>query len=53
VASRIESLNKQFGTEVLVSSATHALLQEPSRLTPMTTVRVKGRSAEVEVFRLG
>jgi adenylate cyclase len=52
VASRIESLNKQFASEILVSGATRALLQQPAALTRMTTMRVKGRSAEVEVFRL-
>jgi adenylate cyclase len=53
VASRIEALNKQFGTHVLVSGTTRALLQHPQRLTAMPAVRVKGRNAEVEVFSLG
>ena len=53
VASRIETLNKQFGTEVLVSGATRALLQDAQHLLrPMPAVRVKGRAAEVEVFAL-
>jgi len=52
VASRIEALNKQFGTHILVSGATRALLQRPQGLIPMPAVRVKGRSAEVEVFAL-
>ena len=53
VASRIEALNKQFGTEVLVSGATRALLQDAQHLLrPMPAVRVKGRAAEVEVFAL-
>jgi class 3 adenylate cyclase len=53
VASRIESLNKQFGTEVLLSGATRALLAAPPPLVAMPSVRVKGRTAEVEVFGLG
>ena len=53
VASRIESLNKQFGTEILVSGATRALLRKPAALTRLTRMQVKGRSAEVEVFTLG
>jgi adenylate cyclase len=52
VASRIETLNKQFGTHVLVSGTTRALLQDAHGLTPMPAVRVKGRAAEVEVFAL-
>lgn len=52
VASRLEALNKQFGTQVLVSGSTRALLQHSPALTPMPTLRVKGRTAEVEVFAL-
>jgi len=52
VASRIESLNKTFGSHILISGATRDLLQVPVPLQPLPTVRVKGRSAEVEVYRL-
>jgi class 3 adenylate cyclase len=52
VASRIEALNKHFGTEVLVSGTTRSLLQHPQQLTAMPAVRVKGRAAEVDVFSL-
>ena len=52
VASRIEALNKHFGTHVLVSGTTRALLQQTHGLTAMPSVMVKGRSAEVEVFSL-
>ncbi len=52
VASRIEALNKQFGTQILISSTTRALLREDRNLTAMPAVRVKGRAADVEVFSL-
>ncbi|MCP5261242.1 MAG: adenylate/guanylate cyclase domain-containing protein [Rhodoferax sp.] len=52
VASRIESLNKQLGSHILVSGTTYALLREPMALQALPAVRVKGRSAEVEVYRL-
>lgn len=52
VASRIEALNKTFGTQVLVSGSTRALLQQTHGLNAMPSVMVKGRSAEVEVFSL-
>jgi class 3 adenylate cyclase len=52
VASRIESLNKQFGSHILVSGATRDQLREPVALQALPAVRVKGRSAEVEVYRL-
>ena len=50
VASRIQSLNKEFGTRLLVSGATRAQLADTSRLKALPTVRVKGRQAEVEVY---
>jgi adenylate cyclase len=52
VASRIESLNKVFGSTILVSGTTRDLLADRSGLQPLDATRVKGRSAEVEVYRL-
>jgi adenylate cyclase len=52
VASRIQALNKDFGTQMLVSGATRARLSSTAGLESLPAVRVKGRSAEVEVFAL-
>ncbi len=52
VASRIESLNKVFGSTILVSGSTRDLLTDRSGLQALEATRVKGRSAEVEVYRL-
>ncbi|HRI18383.1 MAG TPA: adenylate/guanylate cyclase domain-containing protein, partial [Burkholderiaceae bacterium] len=52
VASRIQALNKEFGTQALVSEATRSRLTSTDRLEALPAVRVKGRSAEVEVFAL-
>jgi len=52
LASRIQSLNKEFGTDVLVSGATRARLNGVFNLRPLPAVRVKGKSAEVEVYAL-
>jgi adenylate cyclase len=52
VASRIQALNKEFGTEMLVSSATRARLASVERLEAIPAVLVKGRVAEVSVFSL-
>jgi len=52
VASRIQSLNKEFGTRILVSEATRALLTKARALSALHAVRVKGRAAEVEVYAL-
>jgi class 3 adenylate cyclase len=52
LASRIQALNKEFGTQMLVSGATHSRLASTAGLEAMPTVRVKGRSAEVSVFAI-
>jgi adenylate cyclase len=52
LASRIQALNKDFGTQMLVSGATQARLASAAGLEAMPAVRVKGRSAEVSVFAL-
>jgi adenylate cyclase len=52
LASRMQSLNKEFGTHTLVSGATQARLASAAGLEPLAAVRVKGRSAEVSVFSL-
>jgi adenylate cyclase len=53
VASRIESLNKELGTHILVSGATRDQLADAGDLHLMHATKVKGRSAEVTVYRLG
>jgi adenylate cyclase len=52
VASRIQSLNKEFGTHTLVSGATRARLTTAAGLQALPAARVKGRSAEVSVFSM-
>jgi len=52
LTSRIQALNKDFGTHTLVSSATRARLKAAFDLKPLPAVRVKGRAAEVEVYSL-
>ena len=51
LASRIQDLTKEVGAEVLVSGDTVRRLEEPVALEALPAVRVKGRSAEVEVYR--
>jgi adenylate cyclase len=53
LASRIQDLNKQFGTDILVSGTTRRLLDGTFDLVALPAVRVKGRSVEVEVYKLG
>jgi class 3 adenylate cyclase len=52
LASRIQGLTKEVGCDVLVSGDTRRLLDGEFDLAPLPAVRVKGKSEEVEVFRL-
>jgi adenylate cyclase len=52
VASRIQNLNKEFESDILVSGETRRLLDGAFELQPLPAVRLKGKVDEVEVFRL-
>ena len=52
LASRIQSLNKELGSDILVSGDTRRLLNGQFDLVELPAVRVKGKSVEVEVYRL-
>jgi len=50
LAARLEGANKAFGTSVLLSDATAALLPPAMGLRHLDTVRVKGKSEAVKVY---
>jgi adenylate cyclase len=52
LASRIQGLTKELGADILVSGATRERLDGAFDLRPLPAVRVKGKSLEVEVYRL-
>ena len=52
VASRIQNLNKEFGSDILVSGATRRLLDGEFDLLPLPAAHIKGKIDEVEVYRL-
>ena len=52
LASRIQNLNKEFGSDILVSGDTRRRLDGQFDLVQLPAVRVKGKSDEVEVYRL-
>jgi class 3 adenylate cyclase len=54
LASRLQGLTKELRADVLVSGATRARLDDGDLpLTALPAVKVKGRTAEVEVYALG
>lgn len=52
LAARLESLNKDFGTRILVSDDTRRRLQQPVAMREIGTVTVKGRSEPVLVHEV-
>ena len=53
LASRLQSLTKELQADILVSGTTRAKLDGDLPLVSLPAVRVKGRTAEVEVYALG
>nr|HEX4312417.1 adenylate/guanylate cyclase domain-containing protein [Kofleriaceae bacterium] len=50
LASRLEGLNKAYGTPVMISDATRAAIGDALIARPIDVVAVKGRSAGVRVY---
>ena len=52
LGSRLESLNKQYGTRIIISDATRAQLRGSYQLRPLGDVVVKGKTQPVAIFEL-
>jgi adenylate cyclase len=52
LASRLEGLNKYYGTAILLSDATQKLLKNSFILREVDRVRVKGKKSSVSIFEL-
>jgi adenylate cyclase len=52
LGSRLESLNKEYGTRILISEATRAHLTIPVMTRPIGEVAVKGRARTVMVYEV-
>jgi adenylate cyclase len=52
LASRLEGLNKQYGTRVIVSEATRLALGGDYETRPLDEVKVKGKEQAVEIHEL-
>jgi adenylate cyclase len=52
LASRLQGLNKEFGTETIISRSTRSRLDNGFNLKPLPATKVKGRSREVDIFMI-
>jgi len=52
LGARLESLNKDFGTRILISEATRRQLKGTYDLRPLGAVTVKGKTKAVQVFEV-
>jgi adenylate cyclase len=52
LGSRLESLNKQYGTRIIISQATRERLSRPYRVRSLGDVVVKGKTQPVAIFEV-
>jgi class 3 adenylate cyclase len=52
LASRIQTLTKDVGADILISGSTHRLLDGNVPTVALPAVRVKGKSVEIEVYEV-
>ena len=52
LGSRLESLNKQYGTRIIISEATRERLSRPYQLRPLGDVVVKGKTQPVAIYEV-
>ncbi len=50
LASRIESLNKPFGTDILISETTYRQIGKKFKTVPMQKIKVKGKSTSQQIY---
>ena len=52
LAARLEGLNKEYGTTILVSDAVHERVEHRFRFQPIASVIAKGMTRETHVYEL-
>jgi len=52
LGSRLESLNKDYGTRIIISDATRTQLRGAHQLRPLGDVVVKGKTRAVAIFEV-
>lgn len=52
LGARLEGANKFYGTKIMISEFTHALVKDEFLTRPLDFLRVKGKNKPIEVFEL-
>ncbi len=52
LASRLEGINKQYGTHVAVAEGTHALIRDKFFTRELDSIRVKGKDQPIKIYEL-
>jgi adenylate cyclase len=52
LGARLESLNKEYRSRIIISDATRTRLQKAHELRPLGGVIVKGKTRPVEIFEV-
>lgn len=52
LTARLESLNKEYGTSIIISEATRERLGDAAQTKPLGGVKVKGKTVETRVYQL-
>ena len=52
LASRLQDLNKDLDTEIIISAATVSRISRPISFIPLPPQKVKGKSREIEIYTL-
>jgi adenylate cyclase len=52
LGSRLESLNKDYRSRIIISDATRTRLKKPYAIRPLGGVVVKGKTRPVEIFEV-
>lgn len=52
LGSRLEGINKEYGTNIIISQSTHTLAREHIHVREMDLVKVKGKNEPVHIYEL-
>ncbi len=52
MAAGLENLNKDFGSDVLISGETVGKLSDTHPIEPIGRVAIRGNSSDMEIYRL-